>query len=87
LGEGYLILQTPQGRVEVLKMTPGVAAYVPPYWGHRTINVGGENFAFLACYPADAGYDYASIAEKGFAQIVVERDGKPALAANHRWKS
>lgn len=87
LGEGYLQLQTPEGKVETLRMTPGVAAYVPPYWGHRTMNVGQDNFVFLACYPADAGYDYATIAEKGFAQILVERDGKPTLVDNPKWKT
>jgi glucose-6-phosphate isomerase len=86
LGEGCLLLQTPEGVVNAQHMTPGVAAYVPPYWGHRTINVGEANFVFLACYPADAGYDYATIAEKGFAQILVERDGKPQLVANPKWK-
>lgn len=87
LGEGYLLLQTPAGEVHALRMLPGTAAYVPPYWGHRTINVGKENFVFLACYPADAGYDYATIAEKGFAQILVERAGKPELVANPKWKT
>jgi glucose-6-phosphate isomerase, archaeal len=86
LGEGCLLLQTPQGDISAQRMTPGAASYVPPYWGHRTINVGKENFVFLACYPADAGYDYAAIAEKGFAQLLVERDGKPALVANPKWR-
>lgn len=86
LGEGYLLLQTPEGEVNAQRMIPGAAAYVPPYWGHRTINVGKENFVFLACYPADAGYDYAAIAEKGFASIMIEREGKPQLVPNPRWK-
>ncbi len=86
LGKGYLLLQTPAGEISAQRMTPGTAAYVPPYWGHRTINVGTENFVFFACYPADAGYDYVSIAEKGFAQIMVERAGKPELVANPKWK-
>lgn len=84
-GEGYLLLQTPEGEINVQPMTPGVAAFVPPYWGHRTINVGTENFVFLAVYPADAGYDYATIAERGFASIVVERDGHPQLIPNPRY--
>jgi glucose-6-phosphate isomerase len=84
-GEGCLLLQTPQGEVNAQPMTPGSAAYVPPYWGHRTINVGASDFVFLACYPADAGYDYAAIAEKGFAQILVEEAGKPALVASPKW--
>lgn len=84
-GEGYLLLQLPDGTVSAQRMTPGAAAFVPPYWAHRTINVGTENFSFLACYPADAGYDYKTIAEKGFAQILVEREGKPTLIPNPRW--
>lgn len=84
-GEGYLLLQLPDGTISAQHMTAGAAAFVPPYWGHRTINVGAENFVFLACYPADAGYDYATIADKGFAQIMVERDGKPTLIPNPRW--
>jgi len=86
IGEGYLLLQTPEGEVSAQLMTPGAAAYVPPYWGHRTINVGSEKFVFLACYPADAGYDYQPIAEKGFAQILVERYGRVTLVANPKWQ-
>jgi len=83
-GEGCLLLQTPEGEVNFQVMKPGVAAYVPPYWGHRTMNVGAVNFVFLAVFPADAGYDYKTIADEGFASIVVERDGKPAVIANPR---
>ncbi len=81
-GEGYLLMQTPEGKVNAQKMTAGVGAYVPPYWGHRTINTGNKTFIFLAVYPADAGYDYGSIIEKGFAEIMVEKDGKASLTPN-----
>ncbi len=86
-GEGYLLLQTPEGTVNAQRITPGTAAYVPPYWGHRTINTGTTNFAFLAVFPADAGYDYKTIAERGFAQIMVARDGGATLVPNPRWQS
>lgn len=86
-GEGYLLLQTPEGEVNALLMTPGVLAYVPPYQGHRTVNIGSTNFVFLACYPADAGYDYAAIAEKGFASLLVEQDGRPLFIPNPKWKT
>lgn len=85
-GEGYLLLQTPEGEINAQRMTPGAASYVPPYWGHRTINVGSENFVFFACYPADAGYDYGAIARSGFAQLLVDRDGQPAFIPNPRWQ-
>ncbi len=80
LGEGYLLLQTPEGQVSTLRMTPGTAAYVPPFWGHRTLNVGHENFVFFAVYPAQAGYDYHTIEEQGFAAIMIENNGQPELA-------
>lgn len=85
-GVGYLILQTPEGEVSLQKMTPGAAAYVPPFWGHRTINIGRENFVFMACYPADAGYNYGAIAETGFAQLVVERYGQVVAMPNPKFK-
>ncbi|MFW5899530.1 MAG: glucose-6-phosphate isomerase family protein [Jiangellaceae bacterium] len=78
-GHGLLLMQTPEGAVDAKEMHPGTAAYVPPYWGHRTINTGREPFAFLAAYPADAGYDYDTIASDGFARLVVRRGEGYAL--------
>ena len=60
-------------------MGPGVVAYVPPHWAHRTVNTGSEPFVFLAIYPGDAGHDYGTIETEGFPQRVVERDGQPAV--------
>jgi glucose-6-phosphate isomerase len=86
IGEGMLISQTPDGKIDVQVMKPGVTAYVPPYWAHRTVNTGSGNFAFLAIYPSDAGYNYGIIAEQGFASIIVERDGQPTVIPNPRHK-
>jgi glucose-6-phosphate isomerase, archaeal len=86
LGDGVLQLQTREGDVRLLEMRAGTAAFVPPYWAHRTMNVGDTPFAFIACFPNDAGYDYETIAEKGFAQILVRENGKPALAPNPYWR-
>lgn len=84
-GEGVLLLQTPDGVVDAQPMRPGSAAYVPPYWGHRAINTGKAPFVFLAVYPADAGYDYKTIEDRGFASILVERNGQPELVPNPRY--
>jgi glucose-6-phosphate isomerase len=84
-GEGYLLLQTPEGEIDAQRMTPGSASYVPPFWGHRTINTGPDPFIFLAVYPADAGYDYKTIADEGFAVIIVERNGAPDIIPNPRY--
>lgn len=83
-GEGVLLMQTPEGEVNLQFMSPGSAAYVPPFWGHRTVNTGKGDFVFLAVYPADAGYDYQTIETEGFARIVVARGGSYRLAPNPR---
>jgi glucose-6-phosphate isomerase len=85
-GEGILLVQDQDGRCEVVPMTSGTAAYIPPGWAHRTANTGDEAFAFLAVWPADAGHDYGTIKETGFAKLVVERDGKPRVIDNPRFK-
>jgi glucose-6-phosphate isomerase, archaeal len=85
-GEGLLLLQTPEGRVDAQPMVPGAASYVPPFWGHRTINTGSTNFVFLAVYPADAGYDYGTIATEGFASVVIAGSDGPRLAPNPRYR-
>ena len=81
-GQGMLLLQTPEGRFETLPMVAGTAAYVPPYWGHRTVNTADEPFAFLAAYPADAGYDYGTIARNGFSALVVAGAEGPRVIPN-----
>lgn len=86
LGEGCLLLQNREGMVNLQPVSPGTAAYVPPCWAHRTINTGAESFVFLAVYPAEAGHNYAAIAEQGFASILVERDGRPQLVPNPRYR-
>ena len=81
-GRGMLLLQTPEGRFEALPMIAGTAAYVPPYWGHRTVNTGDEPFVFLAAYPADAGYDYGTITRDGFAALVLAGAEGPRVIPN-----
>ena len=81
-GEGHLILQTEDGTARSLSMRPGTVGYVPPHWGHRTANSGSVPFAFLAAWPGEAGHDYGTVEERGFAQILVSRDGRPTLIAN-----
>jgi glucose-6-phosphate isomerase, archaeal len=85
-GEGYLLLQTPEGEISAQRYTPGAAVYAPPYWGHRSVNTGSENLVLLAVYPADAGYDYQTIVEQGFAAIIIERDGQHRVVPNPRYQ-
>jgi glucose-6-phosphate isomerase len=78
-GHGYLLLMTEDGGRSASPMGPGTVAYVPPYWAHRTVNTGDEPFVFFAVYPGQAGHDYGTIAESGFAQRVLRTPEGPVL--------
>ena len=77
-GRGYLLLFV-DDRAAELEMGPGTLAYVPPYWAHRTLNVGDEPFTFLGVYPADAGHDYGTIEKAGFPRRVVREGSGPVV--------
>ncbi len=83
-GQGYLLLETTGGEFEALSVEPGTVTYIPPYWAHRMVNTGQEEFIFFGVYPADAGHNYGDIEERGFAKVLVERNGEPTLIPNPR---
>lgn len=71
-GQGVMLMQALDGRIAALELLPGVVVYVPPYWIHRSVNVGPERLVTLFCYPADAGQNYDIIrAAGGMAELVV----------------
>ena len=85
-GHGMMMMENPEGQWDCRELTPGMAVYVPKRFAHRSINIGLTPFVTFFCFRADAGHDYKSIETKGFRKIVVEKDGKPAIIDNPRWK-
>ncbi len=85
-GEGCLLIQTEEGDFESIDIRPGVVAYIPPYWGHRMVNTGSAPFVFFAVYPGDAGHNYGDIEKTGFVRILIEKNKKPLLTGNPKWK-
>jgi glucose-6-phosphate isomerase, archaeal len=70
-GHGILLLESLSGEVKAMEMRPGSLVYVPPFWVHRSVNVGDTIFATLFSYPADAGQDFEIVRQaKGFRQLV-----------------
>ena len=84
-GAGYLILQNDRDEIRTISMKRGTVAYVPSMWAHRTANTGDEHFVFFAAWPGDAGHDYGTIEQSGFAKLLVSRDGQPTLIDNPRY--
>jgi glucose-6-phosphate isomerase len=84
-GTGYLVMQTESGEVSTIEMKAGTAAYVPPYWAHRTINTGNEPFVFFAAWAGEAGHDYGTIERNGFRKLLIEQDGKLHIIDNPKY--
>ena len=78
-GTGLLVLMDTARNCWAEEMTPGSTHLIPPYTAHRTVNTGTDVFSFGACWPSDAGHDYASIAESGFSARAMRVDGLPRL--------
>lgn len=74
-GRGVMLLETLDGQSSAIELTPGHAVNVPGHWIHRSVNVGDEPFVTLFSYAADAGQDYAVIAEAGGMKNLVVADG------------
>jgi glucose-6-phosphate isomerase len=85
-GHGFMLMENPEGDVELQELTPGKAVYVPGRYAHRSINVSAEEplITFFA-FPGHAGHDYGTIETRGFRKLLVERDGRPQLVDNPRW--
>lgn len=85
-GEGYMMMETPEGEVSCEALSPGKVVYVPPRWAHRSINSGGVPLVTFFVFRADAGHDYGTIETKGYRKLLVEQDGKPEVVDNPKWR-
>ena len=78
-GTGALILMDESGKCWFEPMQPGSLHYIPGYIAHRLANTGDTPLRVGACWPSDAGHDYASIAEHGFTARLMNVGGVPTL--------
>jgi glucose-6-phosphate isomerase len=85
-GEGYMVMETPEGDWAVEPLRPNAVLYVPPRWAHRSVNTSPtEDLVTFFVYPGNAGHDYGSIEQQGYRKLVVERNGRPSITDNPRW--
>lgn len=78
-GEGVLLLMDEQRKVWAERMFPGSLHYIPGRVAHRVANIGNDKLIFSACWPSDAGHDYATINKLRFAGRLVDQNGVPTL--------
>ena len=86
-GEGVLLLHSRTGATRSVAMHPGVCAFIPPEWAHRSVNTGTQKLVFVWMCTIDAGHDYSAILERGMRELAVEQDGRPAVVANPKYQS
>lgn len=84
-GQGYMVMENPEGDWAVEEYRPGRVVYVPPRWAHRSVNTGQEDLVFFWVYPAHAGHDYGTIERQGFRKLVVENGSRVQIVDNPRW--
>lgn len=75
-GAGLMLLESPEGEVQILEVAPRAVCYVPPYWIHRSVNVGADDLVMTFAYPADSGQDYDIIARSGGMRRRIVDDGR-----------
>ena len=86
-GHGLMLMENPEGDVEVQEMKPGSAVYVPGRFAHRSVNVDPhETLVTFFSFRADAGHDYGTIETRGYRKLVVARGGTWTLVDNPRWQ-
>jgi len=78
-GSGMLLLESRIGETAVVEMRPGICAFIPPDWAHRSINIGNDRLVFVWVCNVAAGHDYADILKKGMRKRVLIRDGTPRV--------
>ena len=85
-GEGYMLLENPEGDWSAKKISAGEAVYVPPRYAHRSINTGKTPLVTIFSFRGDAGHDYGTIETKGYRKQIIEENGKAEIIDNPKWK-
>lgn len=87
-GEGYMVMETPEGDTSVETLAPGRVLYVPPRWAHRSVCTSRqEDLVTFFVYPGNAGHDYGTIEKNGFRKLVLDGADEIEIADNPRWKN
>ena len=86
-GEGFMVMETPEGATSVAALRPGTVLYVPPRWAHRSVCTSRQgDLVTLFVYPSNAGHDYGTIEKQGFRKLVIDGGNGIAFVDNPRWK-
>jgi glucose-6-phosphate isomerase len=74
-GRGIMQMESPDGEVRLVEMGPQDICYVPPFWIHRSVNIGRQDLVMFFSYPSDAGQDYGIIERSNGMRVRIMDDG------------
>ncbi len=75
-GSGLMQMESPSGEVRIVELGAQHICYVPPYWIHRSVNVGNDELVMMFAYPADSGQDYNIIKRANGLRVRIVDDGQ-----------
>ncbi|MBE0699458.1 MAG: glucose-6-phosphate isomerase [Anaerolineaceae bacterium] len=85
-GEGYMVMETPEGETSVQALSPNTILYVPPRWAHRSVCTSRQqDLVTFFAYPGHSGHDYGTIERQGFGKLVVDGEKGIEIIDNPRW--
>ncbi len=86
-GSGLMQLESPDGEVRIVEVGAQSICYVPPYWIHRSVNIGTDELVMMFAYPADSGQDYGIIERANGLRVRIVDDGRGGwkTTENPRW--
>ena len=74
-GKGVILMESPEGEIKALKLDKGQLVYVPPFWFHRSVNIGDSELITLFTYNSDAGQNYEILKKRrGMRKRVVKKN-------------
>ncbi|HET7314415.1 glucose-6-phosphate isomerase [Salinisphaera sp.] len=87
-GHGLMLMESPEGDTRTVEIWADVVCYVPPFWIHRSVNLGDQPLVMAFTYPVDAGQDYDVIARSNGMRSLIVDDGQGGWVerANPDWR-
>jgi glucose-6-phosphate isomerase len=86
-GEGFMVMENPEGETAVEALGPGRVLYVPPRWAHRSVCTSRqEDLVTFFAYPGHSGHDYGTIERQGFGKLVLDGEQGIEIVDNPRWR-
>ena len=85
-GEGFMVMENPEGECVLERLSPGRVLYVPPRWAHRSVCTSRqEDLVTFFIYPGNSGHDYGTIEQQGFRKLVMDSPAGIVVVDNPRW--